>query len=218
MTAINKSLMVRSFNRAASAYAGHSQLQQGAGLRLLSLLGARQSLCPERIADIGCATGFTTRAVAQRWPEAQITALDLAANMVCGARKNLSDQSAVHFVCADMEKLPFQSTCLDLIFSSSAVQWSADHHLLATEFQRVLKPGGLLCLSSYGPGTLAELRDAWAHADAWEHTIEFESRLKLCKLFASCDLDIHLAHSQTEVVLYGSVNELLHSLKKAGNS
>ena len=40
-------------------------------------------------------------------------------------------------------------------------------------FRRVLKPGGLLVCSTFGPETLQELRDAFAHADAVPHVSPF---------------------------------------------
>src|SRR5581483_7021910 len=38
---------------------------------------------------------------------------------------------------------------------------------------RVLRPGGLLLFSSFAPGTLQELRSAWAEVDARVHVNEF---------------------------------------------
>jgi len=40
-------------------------------------------------------------------------------------------------------------------------------------FRRVLKPGGLLVCSTFGPDTLVELRDAFAQADATPHVSRF---------------------------------------------
>ena len=50
----------------------------------------------------------------------------------------------------------------DLVFSSLMLQWCDDLDAVFTEIARVLNPGGLLLFSTFGPGTLAELREAWA--------------------------------------------------------
>jgi malonyl-CoA O-methyltransferase len=44
---------------------------------------------------------------------------------------------------------------------------------LFAECARVLKPGGLLQFSSFGPDTLKELRAAWAEADQHAHVARF---------------------------------------------
>jgi malonyl-CoA O-methyltransferase len=46
------------------------------------------------------------------------------------------------------------------------LQWCDDLDAVFGEIFRVLAPGGLLLFSTFGPGTLAELRDAWAASDA----------------------------------------------------
>ena len=216
MTSINKSLLAHSFNRAADSYPNHSKLQQGISRRLLSFLIGRQRQDPRRILDLGCGAGFSTRLLADHLPEAEITALDLAAKMIFFAREQLCNFSNVQFVCADMENMPFASGCFDLVFSSSVIQWSDNRQRLAAELCRILKPQGLACLSSFCQNTLSELRASWRRADSWEHTIDFASHRELCRQINSCGMTIHLAHRQTEIVPYGSVLEFLHDMKKAG--
>lgn len=214
--AINKTLLARSFNRAAGDYLQHSQLQQGISRRLLSLLNGRPGLAAAQVLEVGCGTGFSTYALARYIPTANITAVDLAANMIFAAQHQLSQQLSPQFVCADMEKLPFAPDCFDMVFSSSAIHWSADRQTLVAELYRILRPAGMLCLSSYGHGTLAELRNSWAHTDSYAHTIDFESHQQLSQRLSDCGFHVQRVHRQTEVVLYDSVTHFLHSLKSAG--
>src|SRR4029077_4201652 len=69
-------------------------------------------------------------------------------------------------VRADAYALPFAGHAFELVFSSLMLQWCDDLDAVFGEIARVLKPGGLLLFSTFGPGTLAELRAAWAAGDA----------------------------------------------------
>ncbi|MGB1111387.1 MAG: methyltransferase domain-containing protein, partial [Gammaproteobacteria bacterium] len=74
-------------------------------------------------------------------------------------------------VCADMENMPFEDDSADLIYSNLALQW-ADAERAFAEFRRILKPGGLLMFTTFGPDSLKELRQAWAAVDQGQHVNE----------------------------------------------
>jgi malonyl-CoA O-methyltransferase len=69
--------------------------------------------------------------------------------------------------------LPFAAASFDLVFTSLMLQWVRPLDAAITEIRRVLKPGGLLLASSFGPQTLQELRAAWAAADDAVHVNDF---------------------------------------------
>ena len=62
---------------------------------------------------------------------------------------------------------------MDLIFSSLAIQWCFRPEHLFAELARVLRPGGRCIFTSLGPGTLRELRSAWAAVDSRQHVNDF---------------------------------------------
>lgn len=77
---------------------------------------------PERVADIGCGTGAQTAVLAENL-QADITAVDVAPEMIEGLNRRLSDAIArgrVHPVCASMDNLPFAPESLDLIWCEGA--------------------------------------------------------------------------------------------------
>ena len=60
-----------------------------------------------------------------------------------------------------------------MLFSNLCLQWVEDLDALFAGFRRVLKPHGLLLVSTFGPETLWELRDAFAQADEAPHVSPF---------------------------------------------
>ena len=76
-------------------------------------------------------------------------------------------------VCADARALPLADGTVDVLFSNLCLQWVQDLPAVFAGFRRVLRPGGLMLLSTFGPDTLWELREAFAHADSAPHVSPF---------------------------------------------
>ena len=177
----------RAFSRSAASYDAAAALQHAVEARLLESLDylddpALQREPPQRVLDLGCGTGRASIAMQKRWPKAQIVSLDLALPMLRQARGTsarsmgwLSNPFARKpaQVCADARALPLAEASVDVLFSNLCVQWVEDLDALFAGFRRVLKPNGLLLVSTFGPETLWELRDAFAHADAAPHVSPF---------------------------------------------
>ena len=83
--AVDKKLMRLAFNRAAPGYDASAVLQREVCTRMLERLEYIK-LQPERILDAGSGTGWGTRRLTQRYPDAQTIALDIAGNMLQAAR------------------------------------------------------------------------------------------------------------------------------------
>lgn len=173
---IDKRRMRRAFDRAATAYDRAAILQREVGTRLLERLDYIR-LQPQTIADIGAGTGHLSKALAQRYKKARVIALDLAPNMLGAARRHTHILARLlnrrSFICGDAERLPFADRSTDMIFSNLTLQWCSDLEAVFTEFCRILKPGGLLIFSTFGPDTLKELRESWASVDEAVHVNAF---------------------------------------------
>ena len=177
----------RAFSRSAGSYDAAAQLQHAVEARLLESLDylddpALKREAPQRVLDLGCGTGRASLAMQKRWPKAQIVSLDLALPMLQQARNAarqrvgwLSNSFAQKptQVSADARALPLADGSIDVLFSNLCLQWVEDLDALFAGFRRVLKPHGLLLVSTFGPETLWELREAFAHADAAPHVSPF---------------------------------------------
>ena len=112
-----------------------------------------------RVTDLGCGSGYSTKFLAEKYPEAQITAVDISAEMLrIGSRRPPGGGEAcdnIHFVQDDMlrhlESLPPHSH--NLIFSAWAIGYSIPAKIIA-ESHRVLRPGGTLAVIVNRLGTM----------------------------------------------------------------
>jgi len=165
----------RAFSRAASGYDAAAALQAEVRSRLLESLDYLDERVPQVVLDVGAGTGHAAAAMKKRWPRAQVVAIDLALPMLRQARRQAGWWRPFSRVCADARALPLAEASVDVIFSNLCLQWVADLPAVFAGFRRVLKPGGLLLCSSFGPETLVELREAFASADEAPHVSPFAS-------------------------------------------
>ncbi|MCH1909904.1 malonyl-ACP O-methyltransferase BioC [Stenotrophomonas sp. Y6] len=163
----------RAFSRAATSYHAAAVLQQEVGKRLLESLDYLEARQPQVVLDVGSGPAHATAAMKKRWPKAQVIALDLALPMLAEAKKQAGWWRPFSRVCADARALPLADNSVDVIFSNLCLQWVEDLPSVFAGFRRVLKPGGLLVCSTFGPETLVELREAFAQADDTPHVSRF---------------------------------------------
>jgi malonyl-CoA O-methyltransferase len=207
----DKRQVAASFSRAAASYDSVAELQRDVGSQLLNRLPA--GFVPGRWLDLGCGTGHFSRALAQRFPEGQGLALDIAEGMLDHARPL---GGASHFIAGDAERLPLRDSTCDLIFSSLAVQWCADFASVLSEAHRVLKPGGIFAFASLCVGTLFELRDSWRQVDGMVHVNRFREFAVYRQLCAASGLQAISLQTRPHVLHYPDVRSLTHELKALG--
>lgn len=116
-------------------------------MRRLILPPMRKALRSDaKILEIGCGTGSATRLVAQTFPSAKITALDLSAPYLKIAQENLRPYNGVSYLQGDGSQLVFKDETFDAVFSVYLLHElpSEERQRMIKEAWRVLKPGGIL--------------------------------------------------------------------------
>jgi len=148
----SKAIIKHNFSRHARRYDDFSVIQDRVGAALLRITPGKGV---RRILDVGCGTGTFTRALAQRYDRASITAVDICPAMTKMAQQKL-DTHRIRWTCADAERIVLDQ-CFDLIASNACFQWFEDLAGAVRRYRRLLTPGGVLVFSAFGPSTLCEL-------------------------------------------------------------
>jgi len=198
-----------SFGRAATSYDSAAIVQRRVCERLLAEFKP-VAQGPQRILDAGCGTGYGARLLRGRWPETRLTGVDFAPAMLDLARHHSHANCA-----ADIEALPFADSAFDLWWSSLSIQW-CDAGRVFAEAARVLAPGGQLAVSSLGPETFVELRQAFSGVDRHRHTLEFSNPDHLAGALAQAGFKNIRLIRETHAVYYPDLKTLLRAVKAIG--
>jgi len=211
----DKQLARRSFAHAASGYDKAAVLQQEVAQRLLQRLDLMK-IQPQRVLDLGCGTGHCIPGLMARYRHAETVALDIALPMLAQARRRGRWLRKPRCVCGDAERLPFVDGSFDLVFSNLVLQWCVDIEAVFSELQRILRPGGLLLFTSFGPDTLHELRASWAQVDGYSHVNAFLDMHDVGDALVRTRFSDPVMDIERLTVTYRDAWQLMRELKQVG--
>lgn len=117
----------------------------------------------KKVIDIGCGTGILS-----------FTALDNEAALVRGVdpsqymldqcrKKRISmrySEEIISFYEGDAQRIPFEDATFNVVLSNMVLGMVPDQQAAINEFTRVLRPGGILALTTHGPAHYLEAIEA----------------------------------------------------------
>ena len=105
-----------------------------------------------RVLDIACGTGNTALPLARRG--CIVTGVDIAPNLLEQARARAAEEHlAITFDEGDAEALPYGHGTFDAVTTMFGAMFAPRPELVASECARVLRPGGLLAMANWNPGS-----------------------------------------------------------------
>ena len=212
---LDKIAVKNSFNRGAVDYDRCAVLQAEVLNRLLERLEYIK-IQPQWVLDLGCGTGQAIKPLKQKYRSARIVALDLADAMLKRAGQQFGLFGRKYLMNADMEVLPFKAECIDLVFSSLALQWSNDLDATFREFKRVGRPGGCVLFTTLGSNTLKELRESWLSIDPAPRVHQFMDMHDVGDAMLAAGLSQPVVDMEEITLEYDRFVDLMRDLKGIG--
>ena len=216
--AARKKTIRHRFSRAATTYDDHADVQKEVAQGLVTRLSDTK---PRSILEIGCGSGNYTGLLAERFPDAEILALDFAPGMIEAAKNRFAGKKRIEFVCGDGEEfLASTSRTFDLITSNATLQWFDDPFVALPRMINALSDSGMLLCSLFGPETLAELGlgkgkicGRKVHLPSHRFPFLADLRSTLADQFPEMSCTQQLLQRR-----YDSLRELLLHIRKTGTS
>lgn len=153
MNMIDKQLVRNRFLRSTHSYDQQAIAQQIIANRLLEML-FQHSFRSEKILEVGCGSGFLTKSFLKKCSPGKIILNDLYP-----IQKQLADaliKTNYQFIEGDAENLVWKDK-LDLIITSSTIQWFNNPAAFISNCRDCLLPNGILAFSTFLPGNLQEI-------------------------------------------------------------
>jgi ubiquinone/menaquinone biosynthesis C-methylase UbiE len=97
------------------------------------------------VADIGTGTGFIAAGLAPK--AAKVYGFDASAEMLSVARRNLANFANVELQQAPGDSIPLPDASLDGVFANMYLHHAPDPAAAIREMARLLRPGGVLCIT-----------------------------------------------------------------------
>ena len=123
-----------------------------------------------KVLDIGCGTGMVSAAMCRLGH--QVTATDLTEGMLRQAEKNLRDRGLnARFLCTSADNLPFEDNSFDAVVARLVTWALPDPEKALCQWQRVLKPGGMLIYADGDQYRYLHDRESWEDREKYRQIL-----------------------------------------------
>ena len=146
------------------------------------------------VLDVACGTGASALPAAETvGPDGRVLGVDLAENLLELARAKAAqrDLDNIEFQLGDMTDLGYPDGHFDAVVCVFAIFFVPDMESLVAELWRMVRPGGKLAVTTWGPDVLAPVYAVWLDAvkaerpdlhsafNPWDRIVEPLAVLKL---------------------------------------
>ena len=224
---VDETRVRRNFSRARMQVADDFLQREVAG-RLLDRL-ATVRVDAARVADLGCGAGRDREALGTRFEGATVYGVDAVGTRLAPASgtpgasmrasmftRFLRRDGGPSFVQADFAALPFRAQSLDVLWSNLALHWSPAPHRVLAEWSRVLRTGGLVAFSAFGPDTLREVAEAFGSIDARRHVHPFTDMHDYGDMLVAAGLATPVVDMERLVLTYSDTASLWRDVRALG--
>lgn len=209
---IDKSLVKARFARAIRTYGEGAVVQRRMAHELAGMVlrhaGASRF---ERLLEVGSGSGLLTRELLGSCSVGSYWANDI----VPESRHCLEALFREHpdtrftFLEGDVESIEALPAGLDLVVSNATLQWLEGLELFFARIARSLRPGGLFCFSTFGPGNMLEI------AALEQRSLGYRTEAELVRLAAPA-FELLESASRLDELLFASPEAVLRHIRQTG--
>lgn len=198
------------FDQAAHTYEAGAAAQRRIAHTLRDRLLQEPIAEQAEVLEIGCGTGFLTMALLDHLPACRWLATDISPRMLATCSARMDPRVTLHAM--DGESPDLGDRHFDLIVSSMALQWFEDLTTGLRRLHGLLRPNGLLAITTLGSATFHEWRTACLAAGVQAADPEYPTREELQRRL-SPDAEVW---QQACPVSFTDIHDFLLHLKSIG--
>lgn len=202
---IDKSQVALRFAKAGQSYVEHAVIQKKIAQNLYELI---EQFCPKQVGktfEIGCGSGNLSHLLIEQFQSEQWIFNDLYKDV----QVHFVERNNVEWLIGDVENLPLPQE-IDLLVSSSALQWIVDLDALLKKAYLSLKPNAFFCFSSFGQQNLQEIKNLTGQG------LDYLSLDDLKNKLHQQGFEILYLSEQTERLSFSHPKQILQHLKATG--
>lgn len=174
---------------------------------------------PRWVLDVGTGPGLWVGELQRLFPRARIVTSDLvAARLRAGSsgvrRRRWPGRARPAPVAMDATAPAVRVGTMDLVTSNLMLHWVDDYPRTLRACAAVLRPGGLLLLSTLGADTLGELREAWSAVDTFAHVHPLADMHDIGDALVGAGLADVVMDAERVTLTYRSPGRLLEELRR----
>lgn len=205
---VDKELVARRFADASSTYDANAAVQHDAASELWRRTAEHIDLsrCFGNVLEVGAGSGMLTRLYAEALHFKSLRLWDLAPSASAAL-----PETAESVTCdAEVAVNALEAGSIDLLLSSSTLQWFHSPEKFLQKAVRALSPGGMMALMFYARGTCGEIASAGGVSLAYPQPEE------LLKVLEDAGMSVVHSHTDEVTMTFDTPRDALKHLRDTG--
>ena len=203
---IDKSRVALRFAQAGQSYTEHAIAQKQICQHLMQLmLDHLPTQHQARVLEIGCGSGNLSHLLLQHLQIDRLILNDIYAEV----QRHFPQQQQIEWRIGDIEQLELP-TQLNLVTSSSALQWMTDLQAVFSKIACALVQQGFFCFSIFGQQNLKEIKALTGQG------LEYHTLSELQKVLTQTGFDVLHLSEQIKTLHFSHPKQVLQHLKATG--